>query len=133
VPTIRPARFDELVSIGRLTVAAYEPVLTFGDADPYRETLADAAGRAAGAELWVAEHDGDIVGTVTLCRPGTTYAEIAQPGELEVRMLAVAPDAQGTGVGGRLMAGVHETASADGFLAVVLSVVETTAQYSLSV
>jgi ribosomal protein S18 acetylase RimI-like enzyme len=127
VPTIRPARSDELISIGHLTVAAYEPVLTFGASDPYRETLADAAGRAADADLWVAERQGTVVGTVTLGRPGTAYAEIAAPDELEVRMLAVAPDAQGSGVGARLMTEVHDVASAEGFLAVVLSVVETNA------
>lgn len=125
--TIRPARSDELTTLGALTLAAYEPVLTFGEADPYRQTLKDAAGRAARAELWAAELDGVLVGTVTVCRPGSPYAEVAAPGELEVRMLAVAPDAQSAGVGAGLMAEVHRVARAEGFSAVVLSVVETNA------
>ncbi len=123
--TIRRARPDEYPSIGSLTADAYAPVLTFGDADPYRRTLMDAAGRAAGAELWAATNDELLVGTVTVCRPGSGYAEIATPDELEVRMLAVAQVAQGQGIGVQLMERVHQTAQAEEFTAVVLSVIET--------
>ncbi|MCZ3389176.1 MAG: GNAT family N-acetyltransferase [Actinomycetia bacterium] len=116
---------DEYASIGALTVDAYAPVLTFGDADPYRQTLMDAAGRAAAAELWSATSGDQLVGTVTVCRPSSRYAEIAALDELEVRMLAVAPAAQGRGVGVALMERIHETARTEQFAAVVLSVVES--------
>lgn len=111
-----------------LTLDAYLPALKFGEDDPYRETLADAAGRAESAELLVAVQDQHLVGTITLCRPGTPYAEIASPDELEVRMLAVAPTAQRSGVGAALMAHAHTTAAAEGLAAVVLSVVDTNEQ-----
>jgi ribosomal protein S18 acetylase RimI-like enzyme len=124
-PTVRRALPHEYTAIGALTAGAYAPVLTFGAADPYRQVLEDAAGRAAAAELWAATRDGQLVGTVTVCRPGSSYAEIASAGELEVRMLAVSPSAQDTGVGTTLMSAVHDIASREAFDTVVLSVVET--------
>jgi ribosomal protein S18 acetylase RimI-like enzyme len=127
VLTIRRALPDEYAAIGTLTVNAYAPVLTFGDDDPYRQTLADAPGRATAAELWAATTAGRLVGTVTVCRPGSPYAEIAAPDELEVRMLAVAPEAQGQGIGVQLMQRVHDTAQKERFAAVVLSAVESNA------
>jgi len=125
VLTIRRALGSEYESIGQLTVDAYAPVLAFGAADPYCSTLMDAAGRAAGAELWVAIDSQGIAGTVTVCRPGGPYAEIAATGELEVRMLAVSSDRQRRRIGSSLMAAVHETGSAGGFDSVVLSVIDT--------
>ena len=123
--TIRGALPGEYAAIGNLTAVAYAPVLTFGESDPYRRTLMDAAGRAAAAELWVATSDDLLVGTVTVCRPGSSYAEIATTDELEVRMLAVAQVAQGQGIGIQLMEAVHQLAVTEEFSAVVLSVVET--------
>ncbi len=123
--TIRGALPCEYAAIGNLTAEAYAPVLTFGESDPYRRTLVDAAGRAAAAELWAATCDDLLVGTVTICRPASRYAEIATADELEVRMLAVSPAAQGRRIGAQLMQRVHETARAEQFCAVVLSVVET--------
>jgi ribosomal protein S18 acetylase RimI-like enzyme len=122
---VRRATPADYVAVAELTLAAYLPALKFGADDPYRDTLADSAGRAASAELLVAEQDGNLVGTVTLCRPGTPYAEIAGPDELEVRMLAVAPAAQRSGIGATLMAHAHEAAAREGLDAVVLSVVDT--------
>lgn len=110
--------------MGELTVAAYLPGLTFGADDPYRATLEDAAGRASAAELLVALLADDVVGTTTLCRPGTPLAEVAHRRELEVRMLAVDPAAQRTGVGSALMAHALTVAEREGFTAVVLSVVD---------
>jgi len=125
VLTIRRALPPEYAAIGQLTVDAYAPVLTLGAADPYRSTLMDAARRAATAELWVAIDDQGIAGTVTVCRPGSPYAEIAATGELEVRMLAVPSDRQHRRIGSSLMAAVHETGTIEGFETVVLSVIDT--------
>lgn len=123
--TIRQALEHEYAAIGQLTADAYAPVLTFGATDPYRPTLMDAAGRAANAELWVATDPDGLAGTVTVCRPGGPYAEIAMPSELEVRMLAVSPDRQGQHIGSSLMAAVHETAAIEDFESVVLSVIDS--------
>lgn len=124
--TIRRAREPEFEAIGQLTADAYGPVLV-GAADPYRPTLLDAAGRASNAELWVAIDQHGMAGTVTVCRPGGPYAEIATPAELEVRMLAVPPDRQGQDIGSSLMAAVHETAAGENYESVVLSVIDSNA------
>lgn len=125
---IRAARPGDHSRITALTLAAYLPALKYGTDDPYRATLADSAGRARDAELLGAVQDDLVVGTITLCRPGTPYAEIAAPDELEVRMLAVDPTVQRSGVGAALMAHAHATAAAEGYVAVVLSVIDSNAQ-----
>src|SRR5690349_18858118 len=95
---VRRPTAEELEAVGALTVAAYQPFLGSVESD-YAVYLADAATRDAEAELWVAELEGRIVGTVTYCPVGSPWQELAREGEGEVRMLAVHTDAQGHGVG----------------------------------
>lgn len=100
---LRRAVEADLTAIGALTVAAYAPFLQ-GDDDPYVARLRDAATRHREADLWVATGgSGDILGTVTLCPPGSPWREISREGESEFRMLAVDPAAQGRGVGDALV------------------------------
>ena len=100
---LRPAGTRDLEAAGRVTVAAYEPFLD-GPGDPYVVRLADAATRAREAELWVAVDDADaVLGTMTWCPAGSSWRELAGPDEGEMRMLAVAPDARGRGVGTALV------------------------------
>lgn len=107
--------------VGDLTVAAYQPFLD-GENDSYIARLRDAAARDAEAELWVAvEEDDHVVGTVTISPPGSPWREIADAGETEFRMLAVAPEAQGRGVGRLLVSHVITRAGQEGHHAVVLS------------
>lgn len=110
---VRSPRADELGAVGELTVAAYRTDgLLEGDAD-YVQELADAARRAAKAELLVAVgEDGELLGSVTVVRPHTAYAEISRKGELEFRMLATAPAARRRGVGEALVHAVLERARA---------------------
>jgi len=118
---LRRARSEEYAAIGRLTVAAYDPFL-LGPEDFYRARLADTATRDAEAEVWVAaEADGSPLGAVTICPPGSPWREIAHEGEGEFRMLAVAPAAQGRGVGRALTGLVIERARDDGESSIVLS------------
>lgn len=117
---LRRVRDHEHAAVAALTVAAYEPFL-LGPDDVYRERLADIAGRDREAEVWVAA-DGDVLlGNVTLCPPGSVWCELAGPGEGEFRMLAVAPAAQGRGVGRALADLVVGRFRTDGADAVVLS------------
>jgi ribosomal protein S18 acetylase RimI-like enzyme len=51
----------------------------------------------------VGSADGTVLGTVTLAAPGSSFNEVSEPGEAEVRMLAVSPESQGGGVGEALM------------------------------
>ncbi len=113
----------ELAAVGELTVAAYEhDGWLRGAEDGYREDLRDAAGRAREAELAVAlEDDGTLLGTVAFCRAGTPWAEVSRPGEAEFRMLAVAPEARGRGVGRTLTTWCLDRARAEGCSAVALS------------
>ncbi len=99
---IRRATSDEHAVIGELTVAAYAGFTTGAD-DFYLEHLRNAAARDREAELWVAEDDGVVVGTVTIAPEGSPWRELGKPGEGEFRMLAVAPAARGRGVGEALV------------------------------
>lgn len=115
------ATADDLATVGDLTVAAYEPFL-LGPDDGYVEHLRDAAARHAQAELWVATDDeGALLGTVTITPENSPWREIGRAGEGEFRMLAVAPAAQGRGVGEALVRHVIAEARVAGRHAVVMS------------
>ncbi len=99
--TIRPARESELAAVGALTLESYRADgFVTDDGTPYAGKLADAGARAREAELLVAVDDEDtLLGTVTIAPPGTVWAQVSGPDQLEFRMLAVAPVARGRGVG----------------------------------
>jgi ribosomal protein S18 acetylase RimI-like enzyme len=117
---IRLAGPDDLDAIGEVTVAAYTE-FTLGPDDPYVRRLRDAAARYEQAELWVAEDDGEVLGTVTVCPPGSVWREISRPDEGEFRMLAVAPGARGRGVGEALARHAIGRFAEDGVHTMVLS------------
>lgn len=68
--------------------------------------------------------DETVVGTVTLAPAGTSYAEVANAGEVEVRMLAVAPEARRRGVAEALMRAAMLEAVSLGAVRLVLSTVD---------
>jgi ribosomal protein S18 acetylase RimI-like enzyme len=111
-----PAEGDE---IGRLT----EEVYRAGGftTDDYSRELLDGAARVRDAIVLVATLEGRLVASVTLAPPGTPFAEISRPHELEVRMLAVAADARRLGIADRLMDEAEATARSLGLTGVVLS------------
>lgn len=117
---VRPARADELDRVGLVTLAAYDAFLA-GPEEGYRDELADATGRFHDAELWVAAQDGDVLGTVAYCPPGSPWRELAGAGEGEFRMLAVHPEARGRGVGQALADLCERRAREDGAVRMVLS------------
>ena len=119
--TVRPAHDEELALVGELTYAAYAADGHVSSADGYAAHLRDAATRAAEAELYVAELEGEVVGTVTFCPQGSAFAEIAQPGEGEFRMLAVDPRSRRRGVAEALVSLCTERSRELGYDAVVLS------------
>ncbi|SDG37226.1 L-amino acid N-acyltransferase YncA [Lentzea fradiae] len=121
-PHIRPARQSDLPAVGEITVEAYVADGHVTAQDDYAANLADAASRFRDAELLVAVDDADeVLGSVTVVHPGTPYAEISRPGELEFRMLSVASSARGKGVGEALVRAVVEKARAAGVSDLVLS------------
>ncbi len=117
---IRRAAPGDYESIGLLTVSAYESAGMINSNDAYASTLLDAAGRAAKAEVYVLDGPEGLVGTVTLAESGMPYAEVARPGELEFRMLAVDPAVQGKGLGSELVAFCAAQAAARGLHSLVL-------------
>lgn len=124
--TVRPAWPGEFDEVGRLTVAAYRAGGLPRPDSSYVTELAKAAWRAERAELLVAaDAEGALLGTVTVCAPGSELGEVSRPGELEFRMLGVAPEARGHGIGRTLVRAVIDRADEIGALRVVLCSLET--------
>ncbi|MFE1439244.1 GNAT family N-acetyltransferase [Streptomyces sp. NPDC058739] len=121
---IRPALPGEYDDLGELTAQAYlqDDLLTFGDNDWYLGELRNVAKRAAAAEVLVATDDGRLLGGVTFVPSAGPMADLAGPGEAEIRMLAVAHDARGRGAGEALVRACVDRARAlEGCTGVVLS------------
>jgi len=111
---IRSVRPDEYEPLARITVTAYES-LDGGDLGDYATELADVATRAAAADVIVAVEDGLLLGGVTFVPgPDNPYAEDLRDGEVGIRMLAVAPAAQGRGAGRALSVACLDRARAAG-------------------
>jgi ribosomal protein S18 acetylase RimI-like enzyme len=123
---LRPAQPEEYATVGELTLAAYVADGFLDEDHGYAGELRAAAHRAEEAELVVAVDPTSqaLLGTVTYCVNGSHYAEIAQPGEAEFRMLAVAPAARGRGIGGQLATWCVDRAREQGCTAIVLSTLD---------
>ncbi|MBO3103853.1 GNAT family N-acetyltransferase [Cellulomonas fengjieae] len=136
---VRVASGTQVADAGALTARAYLADRLVDGSHPYADELRDAQRRAREATLLVAllpratsddasgssdavGADGPaVVGTVTLAPYGTSYAQIAEPGELEIRMLAVTPEARRRGIAELLMTTALREAVAGGARRVVLS------------
>ncbi|MDA3628288.1 GNAT family N-acetyltransferase [Saccharopolyspora sp. WRP15-2] len=123
--TIRVARPTDYEVIGEIAVRAYAEAGSLPADVDYASVLRDAADRAEHGELLIALAGDRPLGTVTVVQPGTAYAEISQPGELEFRMLAVVPEAAGNGVGRALVRAVIDRAREHDAKRVVLCVKDT--------
>jgi RimJ/RimL family protein N-acetyltransferase len=110
--------------VAELVVAAYRAGGHLRRDPGYGVALADVAGRAERHPVLVAERDGRLVGTVTLCPYGAPQTKEALPGELEFRYLGVAQEAWGTGVAEALVSACDARARAEGAEALVLSVID---------
>jgi GNAT superfamily N-acetyltransferase len=121
---IRDIRPDDYERVGQLTLRAYDTTkVIHGE---YRDWLADPAERVDECTaVWVAELDGEVVGTLTYVRPGDGEWE-HQPGvgDCGFRVLAVDPAAEGTGVGAALVDHVIERARGDGCHRMVITSME---------
>jgi ribosomal protein S18 acetylase RimI-like enzyme len=107
VPVIvREARPEEHGRLGELVVTAYRSLPEFDEPD-YEPELRDVARRAGDAVVLVAVDDaGTLLGCVTYVPgPESPWAELLEPGEAAIRMLAVDPAARGRGIGTALAAG----------------------------
>ena len=117
--TVRPIREDEIAELADITLAAYGTLPV--DVGDYRGTLADVADRARHATVLVAVDGARVLGGVTYVPDAaSSYAEFADADGAGIRMLAVAPEARGRGVGAALVAACVARAQRQGRRRVVL-------------
>jgi ribosomal protein S18 acetylase RimI-like enzyme len=109
--TVRPVRPDEYDAVGQLVVEAYR---TLGDVGSYEQHLHDVAGRVASGEVLVAQVGRRVVGTVTFVDGQTVLSEADDPDAATIRMLGVATEARGSGVGETLVRACINRAQASG-------------------
>jgi GNAT superfamily N-acetyltransferase len=105
---IRNARPDDRATVLSLTLTAYQeyaPLMPYWEY--YKEDVVATLQDPEPAEQIVAEQDGVVVGGVLLFPPRTVFSfsddETITLRWPEVRLLAVAPDARGQGIGTALM------------------------------
>jgi len=116
---IREAHPGELAQIGDLRVAAYVADGFLAENSGYTPRLRSLGADGTGTVL-VAVLDDEIAGTVMI-QAGSHAAEVVQgPDEAEVRALAVAPRAQGHGIGWALLRAAIDRAAAQGTRHLVL-------------
>ena len=107
-PEIRLATEDDAAAIAEVLVAAFSPNRehytpeAFAAVTPTPEAVVE---RFAEGPMWVAELDGEVVGTVSL----TT-----EPEGLYVRSMAIKPSAQRLGIGKRLLDVIDDHWAASG-------------------
>jgi ribosomal protein S18 acetylase RimI-like enzyme len=94
-----PAEYDVA---GELVVQAYRTLGDSGD-EFYERELRDVAGRAATSDVLVAESEGRIVGCVTHVDGLKALSEVEDPDASTIRMLGVATEARGRGIGEALV------------------------------
>jgi ribosomal protein S18 acetylase RimI-like enzyme len=112
---IRDVRPDERAVVGELRVSAYRALGLLSDADGYAQTLR-GFGFGGDCMVLVAVDDADssILGTITL-EPFDPASELARDGtEADIRAFAVAAQAQGQGVGRKLLLAAIERAEKRG-------------------
>jgi GNAT superfamily N-acetyltransferase len=130
--TIRESRPTDRAAIEAITLAAYEQYSTVLPAplwEAYRQNIVATLAAATPATQIVAEEEGALVGSVLLYPAG---ADTGAPGRgkammltwPEVRLLAVAPPARGSGAGRRLMEECIRRARASGATALTLHTTE---------
>jgi predicted N-acetyltransferase YhbS len=105
---IRVAHSEDRDAARKITLSAFEQyaaVMPPPRWQGYRENILATLTEIAPAQHIVAEKEGVIIGSVLLYPPGTAFST-PDEGPLtcpEVRLLAVAPDARGQGIGTALM------------------------------
>ena len=101
---IRPVAAHEMGEAGDVTLAAYRTLPGQVLSDAYAADLRDVAARTTGATVLVAVEGDRVLGCATLVTdPASAWSESLVPGEVGVRMLGVAPEARGRGVGTALV------------------------------
>lgn len=133
--TLRPlADQDSLAQLTALLHAAYASLaargLNFTAVDQSEATTRE---RLAGAQAWVVEQDGRLVGTVTASGPRLADASglvdpppalYTEPDVALISQLAVHPDHRGQGLGERLLDAAEAWARSQGYRRAALDTAE---------
>jgi ribosomal protein S18 acetylase RimI-like enzyme len=102
----REATPEEWDEAGRVTADAYREFVRDSEWESYLDRIANVRGRADRTTIIVAVDGARIVGSATLELEGRVEPEddpTLEPDEAHIRMLGVAPDHRGAGVGSLLM------------------------------
>lgn len=90
----------DCAQVDALGVAAFEQYQAcYSDWPALRSRIATLSSLAEHGEIIIAEQDGEIVGSVAYLGPGKPKSPFYLPQWAVMRMLAVAPHAQGQGIG----------------------------------
>ncbi|HEX4492274.1 MAG TPA: GNAT family N-acetyltransferase [Acidimicrobiia bacterium] len=112
VRAVDPSEYER---VGELTVAAYAALRVDHLFGGYDEHIRAVGERCESTEVLVAELDGRVVGAVTYASdPESPWLEWNEPGEAQIRLLAVDTDAQGHGIGEALVRACIERAREQG-------------------
>ena len=112
---------DDLDAFGRMVLSSYHALAGHPPDADYDDELADVAGRVRDGIVLGAFDRGVPVGCVTYVNdPSSPHAERLDDDEASFRMLAVASDAQGRGVGSTLVTSCLGLARANGRSAVFI-------------
>lgn len=110
--TYRPA---DAPRIDALAVAAFEQFKdAYTDWPVFRAKISNMSALSGAGEIIVAELDGEIAGAVAYIGPGKEKASFFRPEWPVMRMLVVAPNALGRGLGKALAEACLQRATRDG-------------------
>lgn len=124
---LREAQPRDDVAIGELLVEAFvssyqrklpEVIVT----ERRKAELRDVASKRAVARVWVAERDGEVVGTVAMWPPGSHRSEAWIQNAADLRHLAVSASGRGGEASRLLLDGAEAWARSQGFAGVCLHV-----------
>lgn len=120
---VRPVHADDHDAVARLTVAAYDAVGRVSD--EYRQSLADVDARLDPETVVLVAVEGcEVLGSVTVVSACSAHFEHGRHGDGGFRMLAVAPSAQGRGVGRALLEAAVAHAREHGWRRLVITTME---------
>lgn len=101
-PLVRLALPEDDLAVGELLVNAFTsayarklPWITYDE--ERKRSLRAVAEKREVATVWVAELDGEVVGTVALYPPGASDSQAWLPNSADLRHLATAPSVHGRG------------------------------------
>ena len=118
---IRPVRPEEHEAAGNVVLEAYTSLPGGHISGGYADVLTDVARRAREAVVLVAAVSDRVIGCVTFVTDHLSpWAELVEPGESAIRMLAVLPTGQGAGVGRLLVTDCIDLARQHGSSALFL-------------